>query len=259
MNTSRVFTLALSMAALSLAAGLGVARAGTPQGITRVYVLTVPPPQDYAFNQGIKTWEKCLAHHGYTNKIEVYDAETGDQTRYAFLISFDSWGAMDHHSPAIRHCGGTFGNAIAPHFSDSISEMLQPAAKQSYDPDHEMASPKFVWVTEYRIKPGKMHQFKGALAKFAAAAAKTHWDGHFAASDVLGGGQGGPDFMLTWPNKSWADIGTDPTPSAMKMMQSVYGKGAKGIFKQYAHAIADEWSDVWSFDKSLTLSPAKGK
>lgn len=257
MNRSRVFTLMLSVAGLSLAAGLGVARAGGTHSVTRVYVLTVPPAQDYSFRQGIKTWEKCMGHHGYARELLAYDAETGDQTRYAFLLPFPSWGAMDQHSPAAKACGGTFSNAISPHFSGAYSEIDQPAPKQSYDPANEMSSSPMVWVSAYRVKPGMMRQFKGALAKFAAAAAKTHWDGHFAGYDALGSGQGGDNFLMIWPNKSWADIGTDTSPSAMKMMHQVYGKTADDIYKQYTAAIAEDWSDIWRLDKGLTYTPGK--
>lgn len=91
-NTSRVLTLVLSAFAFSLAAGSAVAQTGNSHPVNRVYIVTVPPHQDYAFNEGVKAWEKCLGQHGYARQIATYDAETGDLTRYAFLLPWSEHG-----------------------------------------------------------------------------------------------------------------------------------------------------------------------
>ncbi len=92
----------------------------------------------------------------------------------------------------------------------------------------------------------------------AAAADKAHWEGHFAGYDINGAGQGGEDFVLVWPNKSWADVGQDPSPSAKDLMSSAYGKAAaEANHQKLLGAIAEHWSDAWSYDKDLTLIPGK--
>ena len=94
--------------------------------------------------------------------------------------------------------------------------------------------------------------------QFAAAAAKTHWEAHFAGYDIEGSGRDGENFVLAWPNKSWADVGTDPNPSAKDMVTSVYGAAAaESTHQKFSDAIAEHWSNAWSIDKDLSLLPAK--
>ncbi|MGH8317069.1 MAG: hypothetical protein ACREUL_03705 [Steroidobacteraceae bacterium] len=96
------------------------------------------------------------------------------------------------------------------------------------------------------------------MAKFAAAAAKIHWEGHFAGYEIAGAGQGGENFVLVWPNKSWAEIGHDASPSTKDMMNSVYGEATAGaIHQKFLGAIAEFWSDGWSYDKDLSVIPAE--
>jgi hypothetical protein len=103
---------------------------------------------------------------------------------------------------------------------------------------------------------GQGHNFHAALEKLAAAAAKKHWEGHFAGYDVMGSGEGGEDFLMVWPNKNWADAGTETKLSAKDMMYSVYGKSAAETNRRrFVQTIAEDGSDVWSYDKQLSVTP----
>lgn len=245
--------------ALLLGAAIGLAQAAAPATtITRVYVVKVPPAQDHAFNEGVKAWDKCLREHGTNRTTYVYDSETGDVTRYLFLSVFTSWGAMDTRDPAGEPCLAIFTTSVQPHASHAFSEVSVLNAKDSYMPGGDPDPWPIMWVDAYRIKPGKGPAFNAALAQFAAAAAKSHWQGHFAGYDIEGGGKGAENFVLVWPNKSWADVGTDPSPSAKDMVTSVYGAAAaESSHQKFTDAIAEHWSDAWSYDKDLSLIPGK--
>ncbi len=244
--------------ALLLAAALGLAQAAAAGTVTRVFVVEVPPAQDHAFNEGVKSWEQCLRDHGVKHATYAYDAATGDTDRYLFLAQYSDWGGMDAHDPAGKACSALFDAAVLPHFSQSASEVAELNAKATYTPGGEADPTPIMWVDYYRIKPGQGESFRDALAKFAAAAAKAHWQGHFSGWDIDGSGHGGEDFVLVWPNKSWADVGTEPSPSAKKLMDSTYGKAAAADnYRKLVAAIADEWSDAWSYDKDLSIIPGK--
>ncbi|HEX3984287.1 MAG TPA: hypothetical protein VHX12_11375 [Acidisoma sp.] len=240
-----------------LAASMGLAQADTP-AITRVYVVTVPAAQDHAFNVGVKTWEKCLKDHGAKQATVAYDAETGDISRYLFLNGYSAWSGMDAHDAAGKACMPTFGTQVLPHVGNAFSEIALLNAKETYNPGGDPDPAPMLWADVYRLKAGQEMAFHNSLRQFAAAAAKTHWDGHFEGYDIEGSGHGGEDFVLIWPNKSWADIGQDTTPSADDMMAKVYGMaGAESMHQQYLAAIDEHWSDAWSYDKDLSLIPGK--
>ncbi len=241
-----------------LTATLGFSQAAAAAPVTRVFVVEVPPAQDHAFNQGMKSYEKCLRQHGDTRTRYAYDSETGDLTRYLFLDSYSAWGGMDDHDPARKACHALFGSAVVPHVSHAFSEVAELNAKDTYMPGGDADPAPIMWVEAYRLKPGHGDDFRNALGMLASAAAKAHWDGHFQGWDINGAGQGGEDFVLVWPNRSWAEVGQEPHPSTKDLMNSTYGNAAASANHQkYLEAIAESWSDAWSYDKDLSIVPGK--
>jgi hypothetical protein len=250
---------ALAGLTVALAASMGLAPVAGATSLSRVYVVEVPAAQDHAFNQGIKSWGQCLRTHGSRRTTDVYDAQTGDLSRYLFLNHYNTWAGMDAHEAAGKACRATFVSDVLPHVGNAYSEIAELNAKVTYMPGGgDSAPPAIMWVNGYRIRPGQGPAFHHALAKFAAAAAKTHWEGHFAGWDINAGGEGAENFVLVWPNKNWADVGQDPNPSAKDMMYHVYGKAAADANRRkFLATIADQWSDAWSYDKELSIVPEK--
>lgn len=243
---------------VALAASLGLAQAAGAASVIRAYVLVVPPAQNVAFSDGIKIWEKCLRDHGARQAVMAYAAETGDLDRYLFLQEYGAWSGMDDHDPAEKVCAPVFRSEVFPHFTHGFSEVAELNIKDSYMSGGNADPPAMTWVDSFRIKPGQMQAFHEAVGKFTAAAAKAHWPQHFAGYDINGSGQGGEDFVLVWPNRSWADIGQEPSPSVKQLMESVYGKRAAAAnHKKFLATLAEEWSDAWSYDKELSFTPGK--
>lgn len=249
-----------SLAALTvvLAASMGLAQLAGATTLTRVYVVVVPSAQDHAFSVGVKAWQKCLRAHGTRQTTYAYDAETGDLSRYLFLNGYSAWSGMDAHDAAGKACRGLFVSGVLPHVGSAYSEVAELNDKDTYMPGGDPDPAPLMWVNAFRIKPGQSPAFHEGIAKFAAAAAKIHWQAHFGGWDIEASGQGGEDFVLVWPNKNWADVGTDPNPSAKNMMDGVYGEAnAQAMHRKFMDTIADQWSDAWSYDKDLSIVPEK--
>jgi hypothetical protein len=249
--------LVSSLAALAaLTAASGVPALAAP--VTRVYIVAVSAPKDHAFREAVMAWDACQRANGSRSTVRVYDADTGDVGRYAFLQTHASWADMDHKNPAGKACAALFRTGVMPNITAASSHLTQISAKVTYMPGGDPGPAPMLWVNAYRIKPGQGHSFHAALEKLAAAAAKKHWEGHFAGYDVMGSGEGGEDFLMVWPNKNWADAGTEAKPSMKDMMYSVYGKSAaKANRRRFEDSIAEDWSDVWSYDKELSVTPEK--
>jgi len=241
-----------------LVASLGLARAAGADSVTQVFVVVVPPAQDQAFTQGVRDWHKCLHDHGSTQTALAYSAVTGDLDRYLFLDEHRTWADMDNHDPAGSACRPTFVSEVLPHAGQAFSEVAELNARDSYMPGGGPDPAPMLWVLAYRIKPGQRQVLNDALAKFAAAAARIHWEAHFAGYDIEGSGQGAENFVLVWPNKSWADVGEPAKPSDKEMMESVYGKAAAGAnLKRLLGAVSDVWTEGWSYEKDLSYIPGK--
>ncbi|MGA7538962.1 MAG: hypothetical protein WBW93_09350 [Steroidobacteraceae bacterium] len=260
MNVHLIRPLKHSLAGLAvvLAASMGLAQVAGATSLSRAYIVVVPSAQDHAFNVGTKAWEKCLRAHGTQQATDVYDAETGDLSRYLFLNNYSAWSGMDAHDAAGKACRAIFVAQVLPHVGQAYSQIAERNDKDSYMPGGDSDPPAIMWVAAFRIKTGQAAAFHEGLAQFAAAAAKTHWMGHFAGWDIDASGQGGEDFVLVWPNKNWADVGTDPSPSAKDMMASVYGAAnAEAMHQKFMAAVHESWSDAWSYDKDLSITPRK--
>ena len=130
------------------------------------------------------------------------------------------------------------------HISKAMSWVAQYMPKLSHV-DAKGGIPAYVFVANIKLKPGHGPAFEEALGKFAAAADKIKWDGYWFTQQVVAVGHGAPDYNMVWPNKSWAEIGQDPNPSAKALMESAYGKaGAAANRKQYLDAIEHSWSSI---------------
>ncbi|HTX06172.1 MAG TPA: hypothetical protein VMD06_10105 [Steroidobacteraceae bacterium] len=258
MNVHLIRPLKHSLAGLGvvLASSLGLAQMAGATTISRAFIVFVPAAQDHAFNLGTKVWEKCLHAHGTKEATYVYDAETGDVSRYLFLSKYSAWSGMDAHDTAGKACQATFVSQVLPHVGKAYSEIAERNDKDTYMPGGDPYPPPILWFDGFRIKTGQAAAFHDGLAQFAAAAAKTHWMGHFVGWDIDASGQGGEDFVLVWPNKNWADVGTDPSPSAKAMMDSVYGAAnAEAMHQKFMASVHESWSDAWSYDKDLSIIP----
>jgi hypothetical protein len=251
-NTFRVMAIAVAV----FASGGLAAQAAAPAAVHRFYEITVAPTQDHAFREGIKTWLQCLHQHGATHAMWAFDQVTGNLDHYVFESGDTTWAAMDAHDPADKACGPTFVSAVEAHFSKGTSWVAQDMPKLSHP--GAMKHMDYFYVASVKVRPGQGPDFEEALGKFAAAADKTKWDANWDTMGIIAGGRGAADYDMVWPNKSWAEMGEDPSPSAKAMMEHVYGKAAAAANrKRYLAAIEHSWSSIYKYDKDLSYIPAK--
>lgn len=254
---SKYIRLFAVLAALCTCAAGGQSVAA-PMPITHVYLVQVSAPNNHAFREGVKAWHKCLWANGNRAPSIVYDAVSGDLSRYAILNPHHTWGGMDRTMTGGKACHALFNTAVMPYVESAYGEVTQLSPKTTYMPTQDAQPAPMLWVIAFRLKAGGFDRFNAGLEQFAAAAAKTHWEGTFSGYDVIGAGQGGADFLLVWPNKNWADVGSEPSPTAKQMMQSVYGKSrAQAMHRRWVSSIAETWSDGWSYDQGLSYPAHK--
>lgn len=248
----------LGSLAMVLAAALGLARGAGAAPVTRVFQVVVPPAQGPAFNQGIKAWEKCLHDHGAKRAALAYSAETGDLDRYLFLSERTTWADMDVHEPADAACASTFLSDVQPHTSQAFGEIAVLNSRDTYMPGGDREPAPLLWAVSYRIRPGQRQALDDALAQLAAAAARTHWQAHFAGYDIRASGHGAEDFVVVWPNESWADVGQAPKLSDTEVIARAFGEAAaRANRRKLVATIADYWTDAWKYEKDLSYIPGK--
>lgn len=261
MYKSHVPKLIVSVFALTLCGAVSTVQAAdtSSNSVIRAFRVTVPPAQDHAFRQGMKQWIKCLRSHGDTLALYAYDEETDNLSNYSFLEPHATWAQLGMHNPAGKACRETFRHSVMPHFTGAGSVIFERDKKGSYDPGESPPTTPLWWALYFNIKPGHYHAFIAWAHAIGAAAAKTHWDQHFIGYHVEAGGPGSPQYMVVFPNQSWGDFGESPHPSLRKMVDGVYGKAVTdSLMHNQFHALRDESSIIWSYDKALSLVPSKG-
>lgn len=257
LQTIRPLTFCAAAAALGTVFA-GPVLAAQPEPVSKIYVIEVPPAMDGAFREGVKSWVRCLEAHKAAFTLHAYNAESGDLSRYAFIENHPSWGDLDTHDPASKACGETFREDVLPHFTEGYAEFAQPTAKISDATGEYSDAAPIVWVDAYRFKPGHERDWLAYAAKFAAAAAKAHFNQPFEGYEVFGSGHDGEQALLVGPGKTWAEVGADPVPDPDKMMEQAYGKKTADALRDQAMAgIAQHWADAWSYDKELSYVPKK--
>jgi len=208
----------------------------------------------YEGTNGIQALD--LVEHGATRAMWAFDQVTGNLDHYVFESGDTTWAAMDAHDPAGKACGPTFVSAVEAHFSKGTSWVAQDMPKLSHP--GALKHMDYFYVASVKVRPGQGPDFEEALGKFAAAADKTKWDANWDTMGIIAGGRGAADYDMVWPNKSWAEMGEDPSPSAKAMMEHVYGKAAAAANrKRYLAAIEHSWSSIYKYDKDLSYIPAK--
>lgn len=236
----------------------GVRAAEAPARIARVYNDTVAPADQQAYLAGIKSYNKCLADHGFKYGWAAWAHETGDVYAYSYVSDPGSWASFDEMHKQGKACDATFQTQVNPHLKGESSAFVEDQADMSYMNPKGMSG-ALMEVTYFKLKNGHeaSKAFTDAVKKVAAAAAKSHWPYYFRFLQVREGGAGAPDFMVVSYSPDWADLGAEDHPTMMKMVEGVYGKDvAEALGKTFGDTVEEHSSHVDSLDEELTYRPS---
>jgi hypothetical protein len=252
------------MSALALtAASSAFAADANKVAVTRDFTDTVEPAQQQAYEAGVKAYNQCLRDHGVKYDEYTVTHETGDDTyKYSSDIGPYIWADFDALDAAAKPCSATWHTKANPYLKSESSVFMVDQSDMSHMPAdwEKQAPPALLNVIYYTLKPGHeaMTAFTDAAKKIAAAAAKSKWPYYFRALQVRGGDAGAPDYVLVIPEKSWADYGTEPSPSLWKMVESAYGKAdTAALRKSLNDSIKDSSSHVDRYSADLSYIAGK--
>ncbi len=225
--------------------------------VARDYTDTIAPADQQAYEAGVKSYNACLSQHGFKYAWTAWGHATGDVYSYSYVSDPLSWADFDVMHEAGKACDATFKAQVNPHLKGETSAFMEGKSDLSNMPESMSPPPALIGVTYFKLKRGERKTFLDAVKKIYAAAVKTKWPGHSMLNEVIGGGDGAPDFLLVSPSKSWADFGQETNPDLWKMLESVYGKAeADGIRKTIRDSVQDSSYHVDYYNADLTYRPA---
>lgn len=254
----KVIALCVLSAGVLLGTG-SVHAAAAPAKVARVYTDTVAPADQQAYLAGIKSYNKCLADHGFKYKWTALAHETGDVYAYSYVSDPGSWAAFDDMHKQGKACDATFQTAVNPHLKGETSAFIEEQADMSRIDPKKGTSGALMDITYFKLKrvSGSDKAFTDAVKKITAAANKSHWPYYYRFVRVREGGADAPDFMVVSYSTNWADLGAEADPTMWKMVESAEGKDAAAdLRKALGGVIEDESSHVDSVDEELTYTPS---
>ncbi|MGH8213706.1 MAG: hypothetical protein ACREPP_10820 [Rhodanobacteraceae bacterium] len=248
---------------LSLAAATSTWAADANQMVvSRNYNDTVAPVDQQAYEAGVKAFNECLHKHGSKYTWTALSHETGNVYKYSYVIGPYTWADFDAMGATDKDCDATWRSQGNPHLKDETSSFLVDQPDMSHMPTgwNKQPQPPLMSVTYFTLNPGHEANvaFTTAVKQIAAAAMKAKWPYYYRTLKVEGGDEGSPDYILVFPQKSWADYGMEADPSVWKMLEGVYGKSdADALRKSINDAIKTSSEHIDSYNADLSYTAGK--
>ena len=249
------------VSALALSAVTGTYAAEASKAVVnRDYTDTVSPPDQQAYEAGVKAYNQCLRDHGSKYAWTAWAHETGDVYSYSYVIGPYTWEDFDAMRDVSKACDATWRAQGNPHLKGETSAFIvdQPEMSHMARDWAKQAPPELIDVVYFTLKPGhEVHEaFTTTAKKLAAAADKAKWPYDYRFLELQGAGDDAPDYVLVSPNKNWAEYGTEANPTFWKMVEGVYGKAeADALRKSINDATAKMSEHVDSYNPDLSYIP----
>jgi len=97
--------------------------------IVRDYTDIVGPADQQAYEAGIKSYNQCLAEHGFKYAWTSWVHETGDVYSYSYVSDPMTWAGFDAMRDAGKACDTTFRTQVNPHLKSETSVFMQGDAE----------------------------------------------------------------------------------------------------------------------------------
>ena len=248
------------LAAIALCGIVSAKAAGMEKAsVYRVYNDTVTPAAQQAYENAVKTYNKCLAAHGSKTTWTAWLHETGDTYTYSYISGPATWANFDAMRAADKACDASWRENANPHLKSEISEFVERMPELSHMNGDGEKTDALMEVTFYTLKGGHevAQSFRDAVKKITAAAEKSGWPGNYMTLKVVDGGQGVPDYIVASYSKNWADFGKENDQPFWKMVEGVYGKSeADALLKSLNDDIKEMSSHIDRRSAELTYTPA---
>ncbi|MGH8288061.1 MAG: hypothetical protein ACREV7_03415 [Steroidobacteraceae bacterium] len=254
--------------ALLLAAALGLVQAVTagpvqaadpnPTSVTLDIEDTVAPPQQAAYEAGVKNYNQCLSQHGFKFAVPALEHVTGNTYVYSYVVIVPDWAGLDANHAMSAVCDSAFAADVNPYLLSETAAVTTVMPGFSHYPNDVAPMTSLTEVISFTLKPGMAayNAFTNGVKAIYAAEAKSNWPYYSELDEMNYAGPGAPDFQLIIPAKSWAEIGAPESPSVWKMLANVYGqRKADAIRKSIEDAIASSEAHVDRSDPSLSYTP----
>lgn len=244
MKTIKSITGALFIALLSV--GMLPAQEEVGEIITSTQI-TVKPGHHIQFIEGVKKWKQCYSENNGEGKWSMWKRTQGEGNVYALVASMKNWAEMDKEDLPGQACYMTLMNFISPHIEkveENISQVM-PEWSRAWPEDATVA-----WVTFFKVKKG--HYFKEAVKALNDAVKEKEGEPRGVWRDFKGGSPDMPDYLVSTPFKSFADLDTKRDSPAKIHRDAVGDEKADEMRDTWYESETESWSYIYVLKPELS-------
>jgi len=188
----------------------------------------------------------------------VWETLSGDTTG-TFLVGRFGQHWADYDKPAITD------EADLAEFQKVVGGYVDSVVTRYYDfmpkisnVGTETGPLKFSEIIEFKVRAGKVSDFRSAINRIYEATKKTNWPVNYEWYVLVNGGEGGT-FVLSFPHKSWAEFEDKPDAKPYRdMLKEAFGQAeADSIEDRLDRSIEKQTSSIIQFRPDLSYQPGK--
>jgi hypothetical protein len=209
--------------------------------------ITVKAGHNAQFLQGVKLWKECYLKNKGTHHWNLWHRVQGKGNVYELTGNMANWAEMDKDDPASKACFTILTNFIMPHVESTEYTISMSMPEFSRPPSE---GTKVIQVTFFTVKNGVdfMDVLKGVTSaiKTSEGNLRGFWN------RVIGGGPEDPDYFVTEPYKSFADLDKQQD-SPWKVYEKVNGKKATDAIRaEMRGSVGSAWSYFYTLNEDLS-------
>ncbi|MBS1747795.1 MAG: hypothetical protein JST21_16645 [Bacteroidetes bacterium] len=220
-----------------------------PGRLLNITEITVKPGHDAQFVQAVKLWKECYLKNKGTDHLSVWHRVQGKGNVYVLTGSMANWAEMDKADPAGKACRDIAINLINPNIESTENSIARDMPDFS---GPAMDSIKLIWVTFFKVSNNQ--DFMDILKDMSAAIKTANGNLKGYWHHILGGDPESPNYFVTDPYKSFADLDNDnDNDSPWEIYEKVNGKkAADEIRAKFRSATENVWSYLYTLEKDLS-------
>lgn len=189
----------------------------------------------------------------------VWETISGDNTG-TFIVGRlgQHWADFDKPSVPEQADLEQYNKLIGANVQSLVTRYYEFLPKVSSSPEHTTVPSKYSEIITFRVRPGKVEDFRSALTRASEAIEKTKWPGH-GLWYVLANGGSGDTYVLVLPHSNWADFEDSPDMKPFpEMLKDAFGQAeADSITKRFDASIESETTEIIKFRADLSYVPNK--
>lgn len=212
-----------------------------------ITIINVKPGHDSQFRDGIEKWKGCYLENNGEDNWNVWKRFQGEGNVYVITGYVANWAEMGKDDPAGKSCRSLVYDFVMPHV-DKVSHFIARTMPKYSRSDSVDA--KLVWVTFFNVKNST--DFEGIVEKVSAAFKKANSERMGYWFGYMGGGPNDPDYMVSVPFQSYADLDME-REGPWDIYEKAVGKNKMNEDRNLFRAsLNDVWSYLYSFQEDLS-------